>query len=102
MTSTAHTIAARLRARVTPQSLAQHRFSGPDIYGGLQVTLRIDREDYVLSLTRHGSEPTDSELLDWRRAFGVPKAVIGEREEVNGYWVRRVRWPMATQLGMKV
>jgi hypothetical protein len=34
MTSTAHTIAARLRRRVTPQSLAQHRFSGPDIYGG--------------------------------------------------------------------
>lgn len=100
--TTASRIAARLRRRVSPQSLAQHRFSGPDIYGGLQVTLRIDREDYVLSLTRHGEKPSERETREWRRAFGIDD-VEGEIEEMNGgYWVRRFRWPMAGQLEMRI
>lgn len=64
---------------------------------GLVLTLWRDGLDWVLSLTRYGSRPSDMELAICRRAFDVPDEAEAEGEEINAYHVRRLRWLAASQ-----
>lgn len=91
------TVARALRNQAIVSGLAQRRLPAQGNRAAMVITLRLDGDDWVVSFTRHAATVTDSELITWRAAFGIPSGAEMERESVNGYEVRRLRWAAVAQ-----